>query len=237
MKQLALHTIYQVFADWSRHLPSACVQGCSTCCSQSVTITAYEGEDILRYVMEAKLSPWFVEKLSQKCNHRPAVMTNNDFAAACLEGRDIDSFDLHSPSPCPFLEDHSCQIYPVRPFGCRLFISSQKCSARQPALVPDYYFEAATAVAQLIEHLGQNNYWGNMLDVLPALLDISEFEEIGKCIGQTRMITSRIATLTAKPLPGFLLSNDNNARVTKLLEDIFSARVQEKSLEDILNGR
>ena len=237
MKLTILHTIYEIFADWSHHLPVVCNRGCSACCTQNVTITATEGEDILRFVTAENLSPWLAEKLAYPRTHQSAAMTNNDFAGACLEGREADPDDFNNTFPCPFLEDNSCRIYPVRPFGCRLFASTKKCSSAQPALVPDFYFEAATAVTQLVEHLGQREYWGNMLDVLPALLDISEFREIGARLDQTRIIEARLRTLTAKPLPGFLLSEEDGGKVTQLLETIFSARVEGKRLEDILNGR
>jgi Fe-S-cluster containining protein len=236
MKDALLHKIYAIFADWSHHLPVVCRHGCSTCCSQNVTITATEGEEILRFVIAENLAPWLGEKLAQPRSHRPAEMTTNDFAHACLEGREADPGDNYNSFPCPFLEENSCRIYPVRPFGCRLFASTKRCSPTQPALVPDYYFEAVIAVTQLVEHLGQREYWGNMLDVLPALLDINEFREIGACLDQTQIIAARLRTLSARPLPGFLLSNDEGGKVTQLLETIFSAEVKGKRLEDILNG-
>lgn len=236
MKGALLHKIYAIFADWSRHLPVVCKPGCSACCTQNVTITATEGEEILCFIIAENLASWLGEKLAQPRSHRPAAMTTNDFARACLEGRETDPCDNYNSSPCPFLEESSCRIYSVRPFGCRLFASTKKCSSTQPALVPDYYFEAAIAVTQLVEHLGQREYWGNMLDVLPALLDINKFREIGACLDQTQIIAARLRTLSAQPLPGFLLSDDNGDTVTNLLETIFSAEVQGKRLEDIFNG-
>ncbi len=236
MKSTILNTIYKAFADWSRSLPAVCKQGCSTCCTQNVTITALEGEEILRFVVAENLAPWLAEKLTKPHTHRSTEMTTNDFAGACLEGRETDPGVHHNTLPCPFLEENSCRIYLVRPFGCRLFASTKKCSSTQPALVPDYYFEAATAVNQLIEHLGQREYWGNMLDVLPALLDINEFRDIGTRLDQTLIIKARLRTLTAKPLPGFLLSDEEGGKVAQLLETIFSTEVEGKRLEDILNG-
>ncbi len=236
MKSTILNTIYRVFADWSHSLPTVCKQGCSACCTQNVTITALEGEEILRFVVTENLAPWLAERLTQPRTHRSAEMTTNDFAEACLEGRETDPGVLHNTLPCPFLEENSCRIYLVRPFGCRLFASTKRCSSTQPALVPDYYFEAATAVSQLIEHLGQREYWGNMLDVLPALLDINEFRDIGTRLDQTLIIKARLRTLTAKPLPGFLLSDEEGGKVAQLLETIFSTEVEGKRLEDILNG-
>lgn len=237
MKRQILSTIYDIFDQWNRDLDKACHRGCSGCCTQNVTITAVEGEAILRFILAEDMSFWLAEKLCSPRTHQPPKMTTNDFASACLEGRDDAPGDHHNLSTCPFLEKDLCGIYPVRPFGCRLFISQQTCSAVHPALVPDYYFEAATAVTQLIEHLGQKEYWGNMLDVLPALLDISEFREIADHLSSTQIIQARMQTLTAKPLPGFLLSEEHADEVSPLLQSIFAAEVEGKRVEDILNGK
>ncbi len=237
MKAKILHTIYRIFADWSSDLNTVCSRGCSPCCTQNVTITAIEGVEILRFVVAESLAPWLAARLKQSRTHQPAKMTTNDFARACLEGQDADPASVSNPSPCPFLENALCRIYPVRPFGCRVFVSTQHCSAVQPALVPDHYFEAATAVTQLVEHLGQREYWGNLLDVLPALLDIGEFREIADHLDQSLIVKARLRTLTAGPLPGFLLSEESRGHVSPLLHTIFAAPIDGKSLEDILNGQ
>ncbi len=233
----SLQTIYTLFGQWSHDLEAVCDRGCSGCCTRNVTITAGEGEAILRFVMAEGISPWFAEKLAQPINHQSAQFTTNEFAKACLEGRELDLSPHLNAASCPFLVDRCCRIYPVRPFGCRFFASTTRCSSSQAALMPDYYFEAATAVAQLLEHLGQKEYWGNMLDVLPALLDIGEFYEIGNQLPQTVIIQARLRTLTARPLPGFLFSKENEERVTNLLTTLFNTRINDKRLEDILNGK
>ena len=48
MKQQILFTIYDIFDQWNSDLDKACQRGCSGCCTQNVTITAVEGEAILR---------------------------------------------------------------------------------------------------------------------------------------------------------------------------------------------
>lgn len=237
MKLLVLHKISEIFADWSGDLPFACNKGCCACCTSNVTITAIEGEEILQFVQKENLQAWFTEKFSYPQTHLPAAVTTNAFAAACLEGRETDPGFSGNTRPCPFLLENSCRIYPVRPFCCRLFVSTQQCSTSQPAVVPDYYFEAATAASQLIEHLGQKEYWGNMLDVLPALLDIAKYRDIADHMHRTLIIEARLRTLTAQPLPGFLLSKEGREKVTDLLEKIFSEEVCGKRLDDILNGR
>ncbi len=236
MKRQILFTLYDIFDQWNKDLDKACVRGCSSCCTQNVTMTAVEGEAILRFIIAQHMPLWLAEKLSSPRIHQAPTMTTNQFAAACLEGRDVPPDTLHSATVCPFLEKNLCSIYPVRPFSCRLFISQQTCSAMHPALVDDFYLEAATAVNQVIEHLGQKEYWGNMLDVLPALLDISEFKVIAEYLNTTQIIQARMRTLTAQPLPGFLISEEYMDAVSPLLHRIFDAEVEGKRVEDILNG-
>ncbi|MGW8193218.1 MAG: YkgJ family cysteine cluster protein [Desulforhopalus sp.] len=237
MKHQILHTLYEKFATWSGDIDIACRRGCSGCCTQNVTITALEGVEILRYAVAEGLAAEVASRLAQHRSHMAPEMTTNDFAGACLDGRDADPGGQQNLAPCPFLEDDLCRIYPVRPFGCRLFISTRTCSAAQPALVPDYHFEGATAASQMIEHLGQKEYWGNMLDVLPALLDISEFKEIAEHLDSALILRARLRTLTAKPLPGFLFSEENGKRVAVLLESIFHGTVEGRRIDDILNGK
>ncbi|TKB11674.1 YkgJ family cysteine cluster protein [Desulforhopalus sp. IMCC35007] len=239
MKHKILHSIYTIFEDWSSksnpHL--ACCKGCSTCCTQNVTITALEGEDILRYVITKKMVDKFATALLQSTDFSRPKYTTNDFAKACLDGRDLDPEIQSDNGGCPFLENNLCTIYPVRPFSCRLFVSDVTCSPGNPAQVSDLHLEASTAVTQVIEHLGQKEYWGNMFDVLLALLDIGEYREIADRFNQTLIIQARMCTLTAKPLPGFLLSEEEGPKVAQLLETIFETEVDHKRIEDILNGK
>lgn len=238
MKSQVLRTIYRIFDDWSRDLPAACSPSCCNCCTDRVTLTAQEGEAILRFLVVHGMSRWFAETFAGVRSRQPAIMTTNDFALACLEGRESDPGEGRAEGTCPFLgDDRLCRIYEVRPFACRLFASTRTCSKARPALMPEYYFEAATAVSQLVEHLGQREYWGYMQEVLPALLDISEFKEIGLLLPPGQAAHARLGTLTARPLPGFLLSEENEERVATLLERIFRTEIDGRTVEDILNGR
>lgn len=240
MKDLVLSEIMKTFEEWSNsqtELKLACQKGCSSCCTQNVTMTALEGENILRFIIKENKAEWFAQKLFSNRKHLPPQFTTNDFAKACLDEKDVDMEEQSSAEACPFLDKNLCMIYPVRPFSCRLFVSSSTCGKGKSAAVPNYYLEASTAVSQLIEHLGQKEYWGNMLDVLPALLDISEFSDIGEQCNKTLLMQSRMQTLTAKPLPGFLLSEGDGEKVVPLIETIFQSRVDGKTIEDILNGQ
>ncbi|MFT5699421.1 MAG: Fe-S-cluster containining protein [Desulforhopalus sp.] len=239
MKHQILHSIYTSFENWSSEsqMQPACCKGCSTCCTQNVTITATEGEDILRYILSENMVDEFATALLQAGDKSRPKLTTNDFAKACLDGRDVDPATETNSETCPFLKDNICTIYPVRPFSCRLFVSSVTCSPGNPAQVADDHLEASTAVTQVIEHLGQKEYWGNMLDVLLAMLDIGEYRKIADRLNQTLIIQARMRTLTAKPLPGFLLSEEEGPKVAQLLEKIFETEVEGKRIEDVLNGK
>ena len=239
MKQKILQSIYTSFEQWTDQSQTeyACCKGCSTCCSQNVTITAIEGEEILRYVIKENIIDQFATALLQAGEVNRPKFSTNDFAKACLDGRDVDPEIQTNSDDCPFLQDNVCTIYPVRPFSCRLFVSTITCNPGNPAQVSDLHLEASTAVTQVIEHLGQKEYWGNMLDVLLAMLDIGEYREIADKFNQTLIMQGRMRTLTAKPIPGFLLSEEEGPQVAQLLESIFDTEVDGKRIEDILNGK
>jgi len=237
MKDQILKTIYTIFSNWSSDKIKACHKGCAVCCTQNVTITALEGEIILRHILKMNMEQWFADRLQKNRMHRRPAMTTNDFARACLQKRDVNFEDLSPQASCPFLKANICQIYPARPFGCRMMISETTCTAGRSALVTDHYFSATTAVTQIVEHLGQKEYWGNMLDVLPALCDISEFKEIANHLSTTMIMQARMQTLTAKPLPGFLFTEEEEIIVSPLLKQIFNTEIEGKRIEDILNGK
>ncbi|HSL40544.1 MAG TPA: hypothetical protein VK857_09235 [Desulforhopalus sp.] len=238
MKKQILHTIYTLFADWSGLPEAACQAGCSTCCTRNVTITAVEGELILRWVQAEGLASWLGKVLKMAGPGQTPAQTTNEFARACLEGREGIEEAEPDLSPCPFLDGGICRIYPVRPFACRVFISTVRCRQGQAAVVPEEYFLAATARLQLIEHLGQRESWGNMFDVLPALLDIGEFATIAAGLNPVMTLQARLRTRSASPLPGFLLPEGKEAEaVRQLLDTVFARRIDGRRIDDILNGR
>lgn len=239
MKKQILSIIYQAFEEWSADNNWACRKGCATCCSQNVTITALEGEQILDYALKENMGQWLAEKLSRKSKVQRPEQTINTFARKCLEGKEVENdVSPSSTAPCPFLEKNVCMIYPVRPFSCRCFLSLHTCSPEKPAMVSEEHLAASTAVNQLLEHLGQREYWGNMLDVLPAMLDISRYRSIADSLQDRSLVGSaKFNTLTALPLPGFLLGPAEYEATAPLLEKIFTQRVEGKTVEDILNGK
>jgi len=221
MRHLVVKKIYSLFESWSAQITFACRKGCSVCCTQDVTMTAVEADIIIRFIARQNRQPWLLEKLKGGLPPNRPPCTTNEYARACLNGEEIDPGSGSYDRVCPFLVNDTCTIYQVRPFNCRIFASQQTCRKGISASVPDYYLSGATAVSQIIEHLAQNEPWGNMLHLLAQA---------------TRYQAPDIHYLVAQPLPGFLIGEDDYPRVAPLIEQIFSTDLGGKTLEAILNG-
>lgn len=237
MKEKILLVIYQRFAEWTQDRNVACCKGCAACCTQNVTITATEAELIHRYIVEQNKSDWLANILAQKRAAKRPKMTTNDFAKACLDGKDVDPGTADDLTPCLFLENGVCQIYEVRPFTCRAFLSAKTCGPHQPAVITETYAASTTAVSQIVEHLGQKEYWGLLFDVLTSMTDISAYKESANKINEADVLECRMRTLTAKPLVGFLLTEEDWQEAEPLIHSIFSTTIEGKTVEDILNGK
>ena len=236
MKKQILEIIFDRFEDWSKQFGFACNKGCAVCCTIDVSITAPEGELLLDYIVGQHGVQWLSEKLDTKPLHQPLSQTTNEYAQACLEGRESEAVDNRLGGVCPLLEENICSVYPARPFSCRCFASTVCCRHGGSALLPSEYLSAATAVSQIIEHLGQLSLWGTMIDVVT--LQAAAADHISH-IGQfeQNLAAARGNCLTAKPLPGFLIEDGVADKVHGLVEEIFASEIAGKTIEDILNNR
>ena len=240
-KKEILDVIYAKYSTWLDGKTFACQKGCSSCCTQNVTITAVEGEKILDFIRQEKKEKWFAEQLTKERRPHKIAHTTNAFARLCLEKKEPQSggeTDESYDGICPFLFEHRCTIYPVRPFACRSFASTENCSENGAARLSEKIVTINTVTMQLIEHLGQREYWGNMIDVLLALSDVKENENIRKYIEDESQITqARARTMKAEPIAGFLLMPGEEIVVSPYLQSIFNKRVGDKTIEQIFNNQ
>lgn len=223
LRHNTLARIYEVFEDWSASLSFACRRGCAVCCTQGVTISETEGERIVEFLGKNGSRDWKNGLNLETLQPGIPACTTNEFAEACLQQQDIVSGDGFFSGICPLLQDNLCSIYPVRPFSCRCFASTTTCTPGSDAELPSYYLAASTAITQLIEHLDQGRYWGLLTPLLRHLIAPDQEPPPG--------------LLIARPLPGFLLAEEEYPKVISLLEAVFTATVDTISLQDILNGR
>ncbi len=238
MKEKILIAIYRAFEQWSDKLHVACQKGCSSCCTQNVTLTALEGTRIHHFIRKQQREKWFAGILQKSPRRLPSQMTSNEYAAFCLQGKEVNPDEGQNFSPCPFIVNNCCTIYEVRPFSCRCFASQSRCSPTQAAQLPEYYITASTAVMQLLEHLGQFDYWGNMIDVLVAQCKMPQNSTTALHLrDQSLPRLAEEQILKAKPLPGFLIPEEDYPQIEPLLTTIFSTKIEGRTIEQILNNR
>lgn len=236
MKKKILQIIYSIFETWALQFPQRCTVGCATCCTQNVTVIALEGENILQHCIDNNLRTWLLDRLGTIGTINGPSQTTNEYILASLQNRETGQADSKKLGVCPFLEDNRCGIYPVRPFSCRCFISESVCQPGTPASISDVYLYGSMVTMQIIEHLGQFERWGHLSDILLHLLQSRKYGALGYPNGLPS--TSPVQSLRmAQPLPGYIVPEENLHDVNILLGKIFSAKIGEKTVEQILNGQ
>jgi Fe-S-cluster containining protein len=240
LKIKILEAIFKKYQQWIVNEIFHCHRGCSLCCTQNVMVTEVEGQYIYDYIKQEKKEAWFAGKLLHQRQAKSVKLTTNGFARICLEKKEDypDEKPTQPTGRCPFLEENCCTIYAARPFSCRGFSSSRDCHDDGSAHLSERLLVINTITMQLIEHLGQRGNWGNMLDVLLGLAPNPANKAVKKYINDDDIIKSAMtSTLTAEPIPGFLLQPEEEHEVNKYLQTVLSAKIGEKTIEAIFNNK
>lgn len=205
----SLLQMYALYDRWAAEFAFVCRKGCATCCTQSVTMTTLEGELLKEYLMDR---PDLAGLLETMPGNAPALPTTiNQFAAACLLGEYADepqpAWDL---TPCVFLRDSCCTVYPVRPFMCRSFGSRVRCDSSGTAEVEPFFLTLNTVFLQCIEHLDRGRPWGNMYAVLRSI----------RQPGPANATETIPGLLIAEQIQGFLIPPDETDRIHSFLRSL-----------------
>ncbi|WP_320040424.1 hypothetical protein [uncultured Desulfobacter sp.] len=187
-----LGDIYDLFDTEMKAFRFACAKQCADCCTCNVTATGLEVAYIQGRLGEGRLDDICARLVSsrQTRRYRPSATTNG-FALACMEGRDADEED-NDPSwgTCPLLEDGICTIYPVRPLGCRVMMSTTSCRQTGQADMPFLALTITTIFMQFVEQLDAGGIYGNFLDLMEYVgkndLNRNSLPENGNLSGTTR---------------------------------------------------
>ena len=173
-------------------------------------MTTLEGELIHEY-LSGQRPDLFSLLATLPAESQAPALTTNQFAAACLRGEAMAEppavWDL---TPCIFLRDGCCVIYPARPFMCRGFGSRVRCDLQGAAEVEPLLLTLNTVIMQCIEHLDQGRPWGNMNLILRAASAEAEGGHAPAPCDQR----------LAQPLPGFLLLPEEEAALAGQLRTL-----------------
>lgn len=168
----ALDAVYDLYDQFSEGLNIACGRSCDTCCTCNVTLTSLEASRILAGITEGERSILQTKLRRQRRQPRfIPTLTANRLADCCRLGEPPPE-EAMDPAwgPCPLLENKECVIYRLRPFGCRCMSSTLRCRNGGEAVMDEFTFTVNHLFLQIIEHLDQAGYSGNLSDMLGYLL-------------------------------------------------------------------
>jgi Fe-S-cluster containining protein len=120
----------------------SCKAGCGACCRQMVALSIFEAEalaDWIRTLPEDRQRE-LAERFHQALLKLAAAglidrMVNGDWLADSDSTSQMALDYLYQRVPCPFLEDESCSIHPIRPLICREYLVTSP---------PEHCFDPAT---------------------------------------------------------------------------------------------
>ena len=123
----------------------SCRAGCGACCRQMVPLSIFEAEALagwirsLPEVRQQELARRFDEALRKLASAGLIDrMMREEWLTETESGRDLALEYLYQRIACPFLEEESCSIHPIRPLICREYLVTS------PA---EYCFDPATLMA------------------------------------------------------------------------------------------
>lgn len=110
-------------------MPISCGPGCGACCRQMVPVSLFEAEALAGWM---KTLPEEQRSALEERFHRALVALRDAGVIEKILSEEwvvggelvtemaIDYF--HAGVPCPFLENESCSIHPMRPLSCREYL-------------------------------------------------------------------------------------------------------------------
>ncbi len=201
-------------------------------------VTALEGELVVSHVRKKSWQKWLAGQLTSRGN-TVCHLTMNEWAEQCISGN-YPGEDPGSDSlePCQFLAaDYSCSIYEARPFACRCFASLIPCRESGTASQPRDLLAINTVVMQIIEHLDQGEIYGSLGNILTALCNREEYNDIAVFLPSRLRhdINIHNGLRRARPLPGLVTESEDRAAVRLFIEILFQEKINDKSLQYLLN--
>ena len=213
-----LDEIYAIYDRYHTSLSLSCTRGCATCCTRNVTLTTLEGHNILNSLSKNQEEKILKAVFQNRRGKRflPEI-TLNGMAQCLIEGKEIPSEDYPLKDNCPLLDHDLCTIYPVRPFGCRCFISKRNCAETGAADVDPFVVTVNNVFIQFIEHVDADGYTGNLTDTLLFQLD--------KANKAPSPDPKAYALVKNQPIPMLLIPPEHREKITGILSQLNGIKV------------
>jgi len=107
----------------------SCKAGCGACCRQMVPLSIFEAEALAAWIVT--LPETHQQELARRFDAALRKLAaaglidrivNEDWLADNNAARQLALEYFYQRVPCPFLEDESCSIHPIRPLICREYL-------------------------------------------------------------------------------------------------------------------
>ncbi|MGB5158561.1 hypothetical protein [Desulfobacterium sp. N47] len=214
-KLLAFDKIFEIYKDFTDDINTACKKYCSICCTKDVIMTSVEGYKIIRHIISEDKTHLFEKiKASSALQRFKPEITINGLADLSMEEDDLPE-EIKTPiGRCPLLVNNACSVYPDRPFACRCFISTENCEKNECAIIDDYVLTINNIFLQVIEHVDQDGFTGNLTDILLFLESAQNRENLlaGKCVNRPSCLINN------RPLKILMIPPEHRDRVQPLLK-------------------
>jgi Fe-S-cluster containining protein len=144
------------------NLSISCKAGCGACCRQMVPLSIFEAEALAAWM--ATLDPETRQLLAQRF-HQALLkfasaglidrLATEDWLTDDDSARQLTLDYFNQGVPCPFLQDESCSIHPIRPLICREYlVTSDPRHCADPAALQIDPVPVPLSFSRILNHMG-----------------------------------------------------------------------------------
>jgi Fe-S-cluster containining protein len=153
----------------------ACGQGCSACCYNLVSSTQIEWKEIKTHLEKNYPSKNFLRVIKERVSAWKRYLHTVGHSSDPVKLGD----DWYG-KPCVFLAaDGSCRIYPVRPYVCRTYTSSVRCTLQDAThVVRDRWRWERWANHMILDEEARQRGWTKEQVGVTALLEWLSYDPV-----------------------------------------------------------
>lgn len=199
----------------------ACRQRCAVCCTCNVTLTTLEGWRIVDQLSDDQRDRMLarVKTALTRPRFQPTISINH-MASMCVQGVDMpDEAANPAMGDCPLLDGDLCSIYAMRPFACRVMLSTVTCRQGGEARIPPFIMTVSQILLQYLEAIDIPGFSGNLIDILAFISDPQQQQAYER----ERPAAPPHGLTRNRNIPMLMIPAEHRKRIAPLLETIRQA--------------